>query len=271
MRYRAAIVIGLLAFGACTRRTADPPRSTPIQFQRVSADPVAHGRRLADVLGCRDCHGNDLTGKDWSDPELGILWTANLSRAIPAYSDAQLVRVIQSGTRPDRELWGMPSHLFTQLAPEDMASLIAFLRTIPPAGQVHPLPTFPPKARQEIAAGRYRSSRAEVQRQGRKRPPDVGPGDAFGRYIVRATCAECHGIDLRGGQPDPVSKYRPDLRIVAAYDLAEFRHLLRTGIAKGGRNVSLMSAVAKGRFSHFTDAEVEAVYRYLQRVAQIAP
>jgi hypothetical protein len=38
---------------------------------------------------------------------------------------------------------------------------------------------------------------------------------------------------------------------------------MRTGVATGERQVGLMSQVARGRFVHFTDAEVDAIYDYL--------
>jgi hypothetical protein len=59
--------------------------------------------------------------------------------------------------------------------------------------------------------------------------------------------------------------------MVAGYEPELFRRLLRTGIAAGDREVSLMSEVARGRYKHLTDAELNAVYRYLKRVAEIDP
>jgi hypothetical protein len=41
---------------------------------------------------------------------------------------------------------------------------------------------------------------------------------------------------------------------------------LRTGVAAGDREVSLMSEVARGRYSHLTDEEIEAIYQYLKRL-----
>lgn len=45
----------------------------------------------------------------------------------------------------------------------------------------------------------------------------------------------------------------PDLLIMAAYDEAAFRRLMREGIAIGNRELQIMSPVARGRFVHFTD------------------
>lgn len=255
---------GLAACGTAPTNQAQAPEP-PLHFARVAADPVRHGERLARVLGCIGCHGEDLTGQDWSEPGFGSLWTANLTRVVPRYDDAALARTITSGVRPDgRELWEMPSHLFTQLADPDMAALLAYLRSRPPAGPERPPPLFEAGARREIEAGTFTSSAAQVRAEGSQSPPEV-PGDhRLARYIVRATCAECHRMNLRGGQPNPEATPRPDLRMVAAYPAAEFRRLLRTGIAAGNREVGMMGDVARGRYSHLTEAEVDAIYAYLR-------
>ena len=271
MRISFILSAALLCSSACTDQREEVASEPRIQFQRASADLVSHGKRVADVLGCTGCHGSDLTGEDWSEPGFGKLWTANLTRAAARYSDEQLADVITSGVRPDRELWEMPSHLFTHLTQEDMSAVIAYLRSTPPSGAVHPEPVFEEGARREIAAGTFTSSAAQVKKEGSAWPPDAGEPHALGRYIVRGTCAECHGMPLRGGQPNPEAKPRPDLRMVASYEPEQFRRLLRTGIAPGDREVSLMSEVARGRYKHLTDAELDAVYRYLKRVAEIDP
>jgi mono/diheme cytochrome c family protein len=162
----------------------------------------------------------------------------------------------------------MPSHLFSQLTEDDMAAVIAFLRSRPPSGPDRPAPVFEEEARREMAAGIFLSSPGLVKKLGVAWPPDAGPEHALGRYVVRATCAECHGMDLRGGQPNPKATPRPDLRMVAAYEPEAFRRLLRTGKAMGEREVGLMSEVARGRYRLLTDREVAAVYAYLRRVGE---
>jgi mono/diheme cytochrome c family protein len=265
------LFVTALTLLACGRQQPSEP-SPEVQFQRASADNRQHGERLARVLGCIGCHGEGLTGEDWSEPGFGRLWTANLTRSATRYTDEQLAQVIRDGARPGgRELWEMPSHLFTQLAPAEMDALILFVRSKAPTGEVHPEPAFEEGARREVAAGTFRSSRSQVQENGSRWPPDAGPEHALGRYIVRATCAECHGLDLRGGRPNPQATPRPDLRMVAAYDPAQFTRLLRTGMAAGNREIGLMSGVARGRYRHFTNAEIAAVYRYLRRAAEVAP
>lgn len=269
MRFLKPIAAVLLV-GGCGQQAAEdtaPPKPA-VQFERAAANPLQHGQRLASVLGCSGCHGADLTGDDWSERGFWKAWTANLTRSVPGFSDEQLASVIRSGARPDgSQLWEMPSHLFTKITADDMAAVIAFLRSKPPTGEIHPAPVFEKGAREEIAAGTFKSSGALVAEEGNQWPPDAGEQHALGRYIVRATCTECHRMNLQGGQPNPTAKPRPDLRVImSAYDQGAFERLLRTGKAVGDREVGLMSEVARGRYRHLTNGELESVRRYLMAI-----
>lgn len=266
MRTVIGLMVVNLSLAACSERQPSRPESSP-RFEQTGADLVDQGRRLSSVLGCTGCHGADLTGQDWSEPGFGRLWTSNLTRAAQVYDDAQLETTIRSGRRPDgSELWGMPSFTFATLNDQDMRAVIAFVRSVPAAGEVRPLPAFEAGARAEIASGAFKSAPTEVAEADMTLPPDVGAEFALGRYIVRATCAECHGLDLRGGTPHPGAAPRPDLRMVTAYDGDQFARLMRTGAPIGDRKLGLMAEVSRGRFTHFTDREVQAVHAYLQKV-----
>lgn len=261
--------LAVLLLCACgpqpNNRQAAAEAPPPLQFQWVSADRIAHGERIARVLGCLGCHGEALTGNDWSEPGGATMWSSNLTKVLRRHDDRAVIAMIAGGVRPDGSpLWEMPSHLFNQLAAEDMAALLAFLRSRPEAGVDHPRPRFGAAGRREIAAGSWRSAPAYVAVEGRQSPPDAGPRHALARYMVRATCAECHGMTLAGGRPNPQAVPRPDIRlVVAGYERARFRRLLREGIAVGDRPLGLMGQVARGRYRHLTEAEIDAIYDYL--------
>jgi cytochrome c553 len=258
------LLISLLA--ACGQSPETPG------FEKVSANPIEHGKRVAVVLGCTGCHGKELTGNDWSEAGFIIQHTANLTVTAAQTSPAQMKEMIVSGRGTGgRELWGMPSHLFTQLADADMDGVLAYLDSVPAKGKAWPAPVMLEGAKKEIANGVFRSSAHEARTMGAKLPPDAGPEHALARYLVRATCAECHGMELRGGVPFPGAPPRPDLRIVSAYDRADFERLLTTGKPLGDRELGLMGEVARGRYSHFTLAERDAIHAYLQQLARIDP
>lgn len=76
-------------------------------------------------------------------------------------------------------------------------------------------------------------------------------------------CINCHH------QTDKHIINAPPLVIVKAYSISEFRRLMKTGITKAGRDMasqgSVMGFVAKEQFSHFTDAEVAALYDFFTK------
>lgn len=265
MRCMAALGLAL-ALLACGRAQQPAPAPPAIRFAQVAGQTrLQHGERLASVLGCKGCHGQNLQGQPWNEEaDRAISFSSNLTRALPAYSDAALDRAIRAGVRADgTPLWDMPSEIFTELDPADMAALIAYLRTAQPAGPVHPRIVFGPRGRREVAAGTYRPAPQVVQARRAEGPARFNGAHDQARYMIRATCGECHGVTLTGDTWPAGERSPPDLNVVAGYSREEFRRLMRTGVATGGRQVGLMSQVSRGRFAHLTDAEVEAIYDYL--------
>lgn len=266
----AALLLGL---AGCSKATDPPPApSGPPRFDLASTDPVKHGQRLANVLGCSGCHTDTFVGQDWSD-DLGTLWTANLTQSAAKYSQDELVAMIAQGRRPDRALLGMPSYLFTGLNPADIDALVAYLKTLKPEGTVHPEPEMSEQLKAMMAKGELRDSVGDVAANKDKGPPDLGKDHAYGRFLIRATCVECHGLDLTGGEEPMEGEGNPpaNLRIVGSYSAEDFNHLMRTGKAAGDREVGLMSKVARRRYANFTDAEVAAVRGYLVELAKRDP
>jgi cytochrome c553 len=77
-----------------------------------------------------------------------------------------------------------------------------------------------------------------------------------------AACGECHATALVGEVP-PQPHHPPDLSIVASYERADFMKFMHTGKAAGNRELRMMSAVARVRISHLSDADLNALYDYL--------
>ncbi|MBP6514914.1 MAG: cytochrome c [Steroidobacteraceae bacterium] len=237
----------------------------PLEAVRVPVDAAAleQGRLRARLVGCyKGCHGPEAEGTVWVDePGIARLTTPNLTQVIPQYTDAELVRLLRYGVRRDgTTAIGMPSHMFFHLSESDLGAVIAFMRSLParegPKQERH----FGWKGRLGLLAGEFPTSVAEVDRSRQR----VGAQPATtsterGRYIAMITCPECHGPDLEGYPGDT-----PPLLIVAAYSFEEFTTLMRTGVAKGGRDVGLMSYIGRGRTTTLTDQEVADLYAFLQ-------
>lgn len=267
----AALLLGL---AACSEPAETRPAAVPgpLRFERASADPVTHGERLSKVLGCTGCHADDLTGQDWSDA-MGTLWTANLTQSAGKFSADELAAMITQGKRPDRVLVDMPSYLFSGLAPADVDALVAYMKTLKPKGAGHPEPVMGKELLAMEARGEWMDSAARVADMEDRAPPDLGEAHRLGRFIVRATCVECHGVDLTGGKEPLEGEGNPpaNLRIVGSYSAQDFAALMRSGKAAGNREVGLMSKVARRRYANLTDAEVSAVRAYLTELSNRDP
>jgi len=266
---RLTLVLAIAATAACgapdRSQESGPSEPPPTTFGGAlvtdASDKIAHGKRIADVLGCTGCHGAGLQGKRFYE-----LYASNLTRDLHDYSDAELIRLLREGVRPDRrDVWGMPSEIFQHLSEPDLAALVAYARSLPPAGPPTqpPLP-FEPETRKLIAEGKIKPAAEFVRETRSLGPVDLGPRHALGRYITRVSCAECHGPELKGNPGDT-----PDLIVAGAYSRDEFERLMTDGIGKDNRKLKpLMAAVAKERFARMTRRERDALYVYLKARAE---
>ena len=263
-----ALAFGLLLLAACDRTSVEtqPPVAPPaaISFDGALAQDaaamIAHGRRIADVLGCTGCHGAKLQGERFYE-----VYASNLTRDIPKYSGTQFERLMRAGEHPTgREVWGMPSEIFQHLSDDDLAALLAYLRSLEPAGEpTQPALPFGEETKRLIAKGEYKPAADFVREEKALAPIDLGEGHALGRYISRVTCAECHGAELKG-------RGNPDLIVAGGYSREEFDRLMTQGIATGGRKLKpMMEGVSRDRFSKMTPRERGALYAYLKARAEV--
>lgn len=262
-----AVVAGLIVFGFVTEgmlKRKDHPPLVPI-VASSDAGAVTRGQHLGTIYGCMGCHGENLQGQGWfEDPREGALDSANLTRAMPHYTDAQLARAIRAGVRPDGSaLWDMPSESWIEVTDAEVADLIAWLRTHPPAGKPSQNLRLTFVGRVALLMGKIRPSATYVA-EARANPAfDAGPTFARGRHLASTVCSECHGSNLKGRPGDT-----PDLLMAAAYDDAHFRRLMKTGIGMGGQELGLMTMVARSRFSHLSEQDVTDLHAYLTARAE---
>jgi mono/diheme cytochrome c family protein len=231
---------------------------------RASAAEAAEAPRLARVLGCLSCHGEGLKGKLMFDaPGVARVFAPNLTEVASKASDQQLAAGIRQGIGHDgRALFIMPSPMYSRLTDRETASLIAWIRTLPRAeGQSRGL-SAGPIGRLGLVMGSFRPAPNGVAEYRGQIPIALGPEHERARHLAATACSECHGPALMGGSAGPDEK-APDLRVVAGYDQAQFRTLMRTGRPPDGRDLGLMTELGRDDFSHLTDAEVDSLYAYL--------
>lgn len=275
MRQRVTFL--LLVASACGPQSQDSTekRQTPVvrvelAFERPGTGEdqkalIAHGEKLSWVLGCRGCHGKNLTGESLTEgqPGYGIFYAPNLTLAMPSYGDAQFERLLRAGEHPRRSaMWIMPSEIYQHLGHSDLHALRAYLRSLAPAGEPSPLPQLGPLALEEIKNGKVKPAAQIVKEARNEAPIDLGSVHEWGRYIAMVTCAECHGTKLEGRDK------RPDLIVVGAYSGEEFEALLTKGVPNGPRKLRQMAGVAQSRYSRMTRAERDALYTYLKARAE---
>ena len=256
-------VVGVYAAGAWKLGAEWEVPWDQVRLEPEWAD-AERGARLAVVYGCTSCHGEDLTGSVMVDsPLFGRIVAPNLTQVRDSRSDADIVRVLRHGVRPDGTavLPAMPAQAFTHLADEDIAALIAFVRSVPAGGTDLPDLEVALPLRAFLLAGALAMPAEQIDHEA---PRDVVvPRDdpvELGRYLAHSACAECHGVDLRGSDRFMIA---PHLAVGASYPLEEFRAFLRTGVALGGRELSTMSSIARRRLSSYTDEEIDALHAYL--------
>jgi cytochrome c553 len=261
----AALAVWIISWRAINYTAAPVPET----LARPSAAQLADAPRQARILGCVSCHGEGLRGnRMFHEPGVATVWAPNLTEVAARASDQQLAQAIRQGVGADgRPLWVMPSALFSRLSDGEVAALIFYIRSVPRGGRPTPETYVGPIGRLGIVLGRFQPAPAALERFRTTYPIDAGPEHRAGRRLAANACAECHGSELGGGSPGP-DVTAPDLAVAAAYDLDQFRTLMRTGVAPGGRDLGLMRRVARQDFSHLSDEEIAQLYAYLRARAE---
>jgi len=238
------------------------------RFREEWAD-ADRGARLTRVYGCVGCHGEGLGGRIFVDqPMFGRVIAPNLTRLRETYSDADFVRLLRHGVRPDGTgvIPAMPAQAFTHLADEDLAAILAHVRALPAIPDSLPSTRLALPLRAMLLAGVIDMVPDLIDHGAPPRAAvDRDDPVAFGSYLAHSTCTECHGPDLRG--QDMAFMVTPHLGIAATYTPDDFRAFLRTGIALGGRELPTMSGVARARFAAYTDNEIDALHAFLTTLA----
>jgi cytochrome c553 len=235
-----------------------PPAYTYVIPDDAAA--IERGAHLTRTRGCRGCHGDDLAGQ--------LMWEValapNLLSLAREESPATLEAAIRHGIgRDGRAMYSMPSYNFVRMRDEDLADIIAYLRSLPLVQKDLPKGKLPFEIRMDIAFGRDAAIAAYLDRVPALKGESLGdPRLVRGEYIAMTTCNECHGFGLRADAPWE-GESAPDLVIIAAYTEADFRQLMKAGLALGERELEMMSGIARSRFAYFTDQELADLYAFL--------
>lgn len=107
-----------------------------MEREEVAAGPtVEYGAYLADISGCRGCHGPQLSGGPIPGMPPGTPPAANLTpTGLGRYTEADFTRAMREGVRPDGTAMSevMPVRFTRQMTDDEIVALYRFLRTVEP-------------------------------------------------------------------------------------------------------------------------------------------
>src|SRR5262245_13450748 len=141
------IVLALAGVYAVSQRKLTRTFEVPSHAIVVRSDSssIARGAHLAQIRACVACHGQGFVGHvEMDNLLLGRLAGPNLTKGGRGaeLTDADWERAVRHGVRRDgRALLIMPAHEHTGMSDEDLASIVAYVRSLPAS------PNKPPKTR----------------------------------------------------------------------------------------------------------------------------
>ncbi len=238
---------------------------------------VERGEYLFRTRGCAECHGMRGEGKVvMEDPNTGFyIHSPNITRggsgAGSTYSDTDWIALLRHGLKPGRTpVFIMPSEDYAQMADEDVAALVTYIRSMPPSAERKAEMHFPLLLKALYVAGIAQDSSEKIDHT--KAAPTRVPSDshAQGEYISK-TCTGCHGPGLAGGKiPGAPPAWPAAANLTSAPDSAmttryasveQFRQMMRTGKRADGSSIGVMPFEG---LSAMSDAELDALFGFLK-------
>ena len=173
--------------------------------------PVERGRYLVETIGaCGNCHtpkdrrGMPIAAKKFAGgfvikekpfDAVASNITPDKETGIGRWTDAQIIRAIREGVRPDGSIIGppMPIELYRRISDSDIRAIVAYLRTIKPV-------------RNKVAKSVYRMPLPKSYGPPVGKVADVNRNDkvAYGAYLAGPVghCTECHTPMMKNGRRD---------------------------------------------------------------------
>ncbi|HXJ94425.1 MAG TPA: hypothetical protein VMT20_16385 [Terriglobia bacterium] len=259
-------------------------------------NPADRGRYLVEAVAiCFECHserdfskpgwpippgrvggGRILSGEGSADQIVAQNISPDPATGIGKWSDREILRAIRDGIgRDGRQLNPeMPSRYFRSLSHEQLVSIVAYLRSIPPV--VHSLPKMKPYS----AAGHPLTIAMDSVRL-----TQTSAKIRWGEFLVRiGGCETCHtptdrkgyirGLEFAGGtvfrhgsEVAASANLTPDPSGISYYFESQFIEVMRTG--RVGARI-LDSAMPCLFYRNMTDGDLIAMFAYLQALPPVA-
>jgi mono/diheme cytochrome c family protein len=269
-----------LADHKMARRVAVNLEPVTLQGEAVSLE---RGKYLFSSRGCVECHGANGAGRVFVDngKDLRIKGpniTTGSGSVTASYQPADWVRTIRHGVAPGgRPLMVMPSEDYNRLTDADLASLVAYVKALPPASGTGAEVVLPLPARVLYGFGAIQDAAAKIDHG---LPPAKAVAEGVtaqhGAYVANM-CLGCHNPQLTGGRipggpPDwpPAANLTPVANSgMKAYAQPEaFMQMLKTGQRADGSKIQVMPFES---LRELNETDVRALHLYLRSLPPRPP
>ena len=253
---------------------------------------VERGAYLVKGIGaCGNCHnarkglhkGKALAGgrkfgrKKRGFVAYGSNLTSDKNTGLGNWSDAQFVRAMREGVRPDGSMIGqpMPIPVYHAVADADLTAIIAYLRSLPPVRNKVPKSWYkkglpksygPPVGHVATAAKGDKVSRGE-------------------QLAALGHCMECHTPRVKGKRDFKnkmgaggnrmrgvmTSNITPDKDTgIGTWTDQEIKNAITKGMGRGGTPLrGLMVGISKGYYKNINNSDLDAIVAYLRSLKPI--
>lgn len=265
----------------------------PMSFGAASAGDPVRGKYLEEaIMACGNCHtpkGGPLAGKTYAGgfeiKEEGIdavasNITPDEKTGVGKWTDAQLIKAIREGKRPDGTTIGppMPFDMYQKMSDRDATDIVAYLRTVAPVDNDTQASTYmfplPPAWGPPVASIPH---------------PDPANKVAYGAYLAgpAAHCMECHTPMPNPGRRDYDGKlgaggfpFSGPWGVVVAANITPDNETglgkwtdqqIKDAITKGVRpdGSKLTGPMAYAAYAKMKDSDLDAIVAYLRSIKPV--
>jgi mono/diheme cytochrome c family protein len=286
VKWTLAVVAGIIVLVAAAAALGyQLSQSKMVRRVDVQVKPVAYatdaralerGKYLFESRGCAECHGGNGGGREFVNDGKGVrLAGPNISPAgvTATYKPEDWVRIIRHGVKPTGQpAMIMPSEDYNRFTDQDLASVVSYVRSLPPAQGGAAVIEFPLPVRVLYGFGVIKDAAEKIDHL---LPPAQPVAEAVnaqhGAYVANM-CIGCHGEHLSGGKipggpPDwpPAANITPgEGSAMSRYPSAsQFIAMLRGGKRPDGTPIKVMPFESLSKLS---DVDAQAVYEFLKTV-----